>query len=32
MIETEIFPKLAEEGKLYSLKIKDNFWYDVGKP
>ena len=32
MIETEIYPKLAEEGQLYSLPIKDNFWYDIGKP
>ena len=32
MIETEVFPQLAQEKKLFSLKIKDNFWYDIGKP
>jgi mannose-1-phosphate guanylyltransferase len=32
MIETEIYPKLAEEGQLFSLPIKDNFWFDIGKP
>ena len=32
MIETEVFPQMAQEGKLFSLKIKDNFWYDIGKP
>lgn len=32
MIETEIYPKMAEEGQLFSLPIKDNFWYDIGKP
>jgi len=28
----EVFPYLALEGKLHSLLIKDNFWYDIGKP
>lgn len=23
---------MAEEGQLYSLPIKDNFWFDIGKP
>lgn len=23
---------MAQEGQLYSLPIKDNFWYDIGKP
>lgn len=32
MIETEVYPKMAEEGQLYSLPIKDNFWFDIGKP
>jgi len=32
MIETEIYPRLAQEGQLYSLPIKYNFWYDIGKP
>jgi mannose-1-phosphate guanylyltransferase len=32
MIETEIYPKMAEKGELYSLPIRDNFWYDIGKP
>ena len=32
MIETEVYPKMAEEGQLFSLPIKDNFWFDIGKP
>ena len=23
---------MASEGQLYSLPIKDNFWFDIGKP
>lgn len=29
MIEKEVFPKMAEEGVLYSLNLK-GFWEDVG--
>lgn len=30
-MEHEIFPKLADEGKLYGHKFKE-FWIDIGKP
>jgi len=30
-IEKEIFPKMAEEGKLYCMTL-DGFWMDVGQP
>lgn len=30
-LEKEIFPKLAEEGKLYFFNLND-FWADIGKP
>jgi mannose-1-phosphate guanylyltransferase len=30
-IEHEIFPKLANEGKLYGYEFKE-FWIDIGKP
>ena len=30
MIEKDIFPKLAEEGKLAGYKIKNGRWYDCG--
>lgn len=32
MIEKEIFPALAAEGQLYSLPLKNNFWFDIGQP
>lgn len=32
MIEKEIFPQMAQEGALYSLPLKNNFWFDIGKP
>ena len=32
MIEREIFPAVSEEGKLYSLPLKTDFWFDAGKP
>lgn len=32
MIEKEIFPKLAEEGELYAYPLKNDFWFDLGKP
>jgi len=32
MIEKEIFPAMAGEGKLYSLALKNNFWFDIGQP
>ena len=30
-IEKEVFPKLASEGKMYSLSL-DSFWMDIGQP
>lgn len=30
-IEREVFPKLAKEGKLYSLPL-EGFWMDIGQP
>jgi len=30
-IEKEIFPKMAEEGQLYSMVLK-GFWMDIGQP
>ena len=32
MLEKETFPLLASEGKLYGLTLKNNFWFDAGKP
>lgn len=32
MIETAVFPKMATDGQLYSLTLKNNFWNDVGQP
>lgn len=32
MIETAVFPKMATDGELFSLTLKDNFWNDVGQP
>ncbi|CDW81783.1 mannose-1-phosphate guanyltransferase [Stylonychia lemnae] len=31
MLETDIFPKLAEDGSLYVINLK-GFWMDVGQP
>lgn len=32
MIEKEIFPQMAKEGQLYSLPLKNDFWFDIGRP
>jgi NDP-sugar pyrophosphorylase family protein len=32
MIETQIYPKLASEKQLYALPLRDNFFFDIGKP
>ena len=32
MIEKEVFPQMAQEGKLFSLALNNNFWFDIGKP
>ena len=31
-IEREVFPKIADKGKLFALEIKDGYWMDVGQP
>ena len=32
MLEKETFPELVSEGKLYGLVLKNDFWFDTGKP
>lgn len=32
MIENVVFPKMATDGELFSLTLKNNFWNDVGQP
>jgi NDP-sugar pyrophosphorylase family protein len=32
MIEKKIFPALAADGQLYALSLKNQFWFDLGKP
>ena len=32
MNEKEIFPQMAKEGQLYSLPLKNDFWFDIGRP
>ena len=32
MIEKEIFPQMAKEGQLFSLPLKNDFWFDIGRP
>lgn len=32
MIEKEVFPQMAQEEKLYSLALKNDFWFDIGRP
>lgn len=32
MLERETFPQLTAEGKLYGLTLKNDFWFDTGKP
>lgn len=32
MLETDVFPQMAKEGKLHSLPLQNKFWFDTGKP
>jgi NDP-sugar pyrophosphorylase family protein len=32
MIEKEIFPAMAQEGKLFCQSLPNDFWFDIGKP